>query len=451
MSKAQKVVWTKGMFLMPQHFQAQDYYFEQMLQFRAATSHFANWGFSRLAVDEASLVNGQFSLRYCERVMPDGLAFQAPLVEELPATRSVEEHFTAARQESLDVLLAIPEERDSARNFGANEIETVRRSYRYMAETRVAMDSTAGSDEKAIQVAKKSLRVVFENENRDGMTSLRVARIMRSSGGTFVLKPDFMPPMLDIAASDVLMNLLRRLVEMMAAKGDSLSNRRQRTFNLADVSNSEAADFWFLYTINTYLPEIEHLWRVRRGHPDGLFRTMLRFAGALTTFASDERARDLPEYDHNNLGPSFVALDQRIRDLLEIDWQSKGVTIPLRPTDRFVWSGSFTDERHLDATQFLLSVTSPIPTDELIAKFSRLAKLASPADLVRLIQASLPGLSLRHQPTPPPPLKMTTNSQYFSFDASGPLWEKIRQSRSISIFVPGEIVEPRMELLAVLK
>ena len=83
MSKPQKVVWTKGMFLMPQHFQAQDEYFEHEFHFRAAVSNFANWGFSRLGIDEASLVNGFFTLRHCEGVFPDGLAFQASLVEEL--------------------------------------------------------------------------------------------------------------------------------------------------------------------------------------------------------------------------------------------------------------------------------------------------------------------------------------------------------------------------------
>jgi type VI secretion system protein ImpJ len=452
MSKAQKVVWTKGMFLMPQHFQAQDYYFEQMLQFRAAVSSFANWGFSRLEIDEASLVTGLFTLRHCEGVMPDGLVFQAPRIEELPTGRQVEELFSAARQEQLDVFLVIPEERESTRNFGADGVQAAaKRNYRYMTETRTVVDATAGSDEKAIQVAKKSLRILFENENMDGMTSLRVARIVRSPGGTFALKTDFMPPMIDIAASEPLRSMVRRLSEMMGAKSTSLRGRREKSFNLSDVGNSEAADFWFLYTINTYLPELEHLWRVRRGHPDVLFRTMLRIAGALRTFEQEEDAGNLPEYDHNNLGAAFTALDKVIRDLLEIDWQSRGVTIPLRPTDRFVWSGSFVDERHLDAVQFVLSVSSPIPVDELISKFPRLAKISSPTELTRLIQASLPGLAVRHQSSPPPPLKMTANSQYFSFEASGPLWERIRQSRTIGIFVPGEIADPKMELLAVLK
>ena len=93
MSKAQKVVWTKGMFLMPQHFQAQDEYFEQALHFRASTSSFANWGLSGLGIDEASLVNGLFTLRHCEGVMPDGLAFEMPAADELPPGRPVEGMF----------------------------------------------------------------------------------------------------------------------------------------------------------------------------------------------------------------------------------------------------------------------------------------------------------------------------------------------------------------------
>ena len=450
MSKAQKVVWTKGMFLMPQHFQAQDHYFEEMLHFRAGVSSFANWGFSRLAVDEASLVNGFFTLRHCEGILPDGLIFQAPLVDELPPGRQIEEYFSAAKQAHLDVYLAVPQEREAARNFGMSE-GTSKGTYRYIAETRSAVDATVGADEKAIQVAKKALRILFDGENLDGFASVRVARVVRSPAGTFVLHSEFMPPLIDIAASEPLMLLVRRLVEIMAAKSASLAQtRRQKSQDLADFSNSEAADFWFLHTVNTYLPELQHLWKVRRGHPEVLFRAMLRLAGALTTFSLNDNVRDLPEYDHGNLGASFTALDERIRRLLEIGWQSKCVAIPLRPTDRFIWSGTFADERQLEAAQFLISVSSPIPVDELIAKFPRLAKVSSTPELTRLIQASLPGLSLRHQPSPPPSVRLNLSCHYFSLDASGPLWERILQSRVLSVFVPGEIADPKMELLSVL-
>src|SRR6516162_8513295 len=103
MAKPQKVVWTKGMFLLPQHFQAQDEYAEHALHFRSSISNFANWGFSRLAVDEASLVNGFLTLRHCEGVFPDGLTFEAPSVDELPPGRQVNDYFADTRRPHLDV------------------------------------------------------------------------------------------------------------------------------------------------------------------------------------------------------------------------------------------------------------------------------------------------------------------------------------------------------------
>src|SRR5438309_1071686 len=135
MSKPQKVVWTKGMFLMPQHFQAQDEYFEQTLHFRAAVSNFANWGLSRLGIDEASLVNGHFSLRHCEGIFPDGLSFQAPLIDDLPAGRQVDDHFADTRRPHLDVYLAIPQMRLSGANFQLTASDgSSSSSFRYAAE-----------------------------------------------------------------------------------------------------------------------------------------------------------------------------------------------------------------------------------------------------------------------------------------------------------------------------
>ena len=117
-----------------------------------------------------------------------------------------------------------------------------------------------------------------------------------------------------------------------------------------------------------------------------LYRAMVRLAGALTTFDPNQGVRDFPDYDHDNLGECFTALDLRIRELLELPLHSKCVTIPLQLTEKLVWSGSIADERHLKDTQFILSVSASMAVDELIAKLPRLAKLSSPNDISRLVR-----------------------------------------------------------------
>lgn len=454
MGKAQKVVWTKGMFLMPQHFQAQDEYFEQALHFRASTSSFANWGLSGIGVDEASLVNGLFTLRHCEGVLPDGLTFEMPMADELPPGRPVEEMFPPT-QTALDVYLAIPQVRPSARNFAivakAQEAVNGQMSTRYVAETRSVIDATVGMDEKPIQVGKKSFRLLFQGESLEGFTCMRIAQITRSPAGTYVLSTKFIPPLLDIVASDYLMMMARRQVEVLTAKSSTLTqSRKQKGRDVADFTTTEVANFWLLHTVNSYLPELRHIWKVRRGHPDVLYRAMLRLGGALTTFTFNHNVRDFPDYNHDNLGECFTALDLKIREMLETVLSSKCVTIPLELKERLIWTGSISDERYLKGSQFILSISAGIAVDELIAKVPQLAKLASPNDISRLVRNSLPGVVLRHLPSPPSAVPSKLDNQYFSLVQSGALWDALSQARSVSLFVPSEIVDPKMELLVVL-
>ena len=192
MSKPQKVVWTKGMFLMPQHFQAQDEYFEHELHFRAAVSNFANWGFSRLGIDEASLVNGFFTLRHCEGVFPDGLAFQASLVEELPAGRQVDEFFAASRQAYLDAYLCHTAGMRPAAHRVHDGLgrELCQSPSALAAEAQTITDATLGSDEKTIQVGKKSLRLpVRRRESGWIHHPPHRARITRSPGRNLRAQP----------------------------------------------------------------------------------------------------------------------------------------------------------------------------------------------------------------------------------------------------------------------
>ena len=58
MKNRHRVVWTKGMFLTPQHFQTHDQFLQDAIQFRFAASQYANWGLTELNIDSEALANG---------------------------------------------------------------------------------------------------------------------------------------------------------------------------------------------------------------------------------------------------------------------------------------------------------------------------------------------------------------------------------------------------------
>jgi type VI secretion system protein ImpJ len=388
--------------------------------------------------------------------MPDGEPFDIPETDEMPPSRSVTDHFPPTR-DTLDVFLGIPENRPRARNVtipGPDRAESSSAppSTRYLAETRMITDDNAGGEEKPVQVARRTFRLLFEDEYRDGFSSFRIAQVTRNAAGIPILSPRFAAPCLNLASSGYLTMLLRRQIEILATKSTTLSApRRQRGKVLAEFSPSETANFWLLHTVNSYLPELKHIWKVRHGHPEPAYVAMLRLAGALATFSLEAHPENLPDYDHNDLGRCFTLLDDKIRDLMETVIPSKFVPVPLELRDRFIWSGTVTEDKYFRNSQFFLAVSAKMGVDDLIRKVPQLMKISSMDDVQRLVRNSLPGLTLRHTPTPPAAIPMKLDNQYFSLNQGGPLWDAIMLSRQIAVFAPGEIVEPKMEILIVLE
>src|SRR5712692_849659 len=214
MRNLRRIVWSKGMFLTPQHFQAHDSFLEDNLQFRFDASHFANWGVTDLGIDQESLTNGLFTLHHCRGVLPDGLAFSIPETDQPPPGRALADHFPPT-QETLDVHLAIPERRPRGKNFTltvAPEAPENQSTTRYVAETSMLLDETGGADEKPVQLARKNFRLLFGGESLDGSTTLRIAQVTRSPSGLYILNPRFVAPCLNIASTEYVMMLLRRQV-----------------------------------------------------------------------------------------------------------------------------------------------------------------------------------------------------------------------------------------------
>ncbi len=444
------------MFLTPQHFQTQDQFFENALDFRFRASHFANWGVTELAIDSEALANSTFRIDECRGIMPDGESFHMPEIDGFPPSRTFKDQFLPNR-DSLDVFLTIPESRPRARNVtipGPDQPETSDGppETRYLAETRMMTDENAGDEEKAVQVARRIFRLVFEGEYRDGFSALRIAQIIRNAAGMPVLNPKFVAPCLNLASSKYLAMLMRRQIEILATKSATLSApRRQRGKMLAEFSASETGNFWLLHTVNSYLPELKHIWKVRHGHPEAAYVAMLRLAGALATFSMEGHPENLPDYDHDDLGRCFTLLDEKIRDLMETVIPSKFVAVPLELTDRFIWSGTVTEDQYFRNSQFFLAVSAKIGIDDVIRKVPQLIKISAQDDVQRLIRHSLPGLTLRHTPTPPAAIPVRLDNQYFSLNQGGPLWDAMILSRQIAVFAPGEIVDPKMEIIIVLE
>jgi type VI secretion system protein ImpJ len=312
-------------------------------------------------------------------------------------------------------------------------------------------DENASQIERPVQIARKNFRLLVDSEAREGTPAIKVARVTRTDSGLMQFDPTFVPPLLNISASDYLMSIARRLLENLTAKSASLAGmRRQKSQGLAEFTASDVANFWLLYTTNTYLPPLRHLFEVRRGHPEVLFNLMNQLAGALTTFSSSVFPADLPAYDHTDLGGRFTDLDNKIRYLLETVIPSNFIALPLKYASPSIYTTPLADDKYLQDTKLYLAVNAQMPEGELIGKAPRLIKACSANHMEHLVRNALPGVSLRHLQIPPSAIPVKLNYQYFSLNQDGPEWEAIKRSRNFATWVPADFPNPELELIIVM-
>jgi type VI secretion system protein ImpJ len=434
------------MYLGPHEFQAQARYFEDAIHFATAALWFQGYGLVGCALDNDALANGTVSLVHASGIFPDGTPFHFPQSDAVPAVRPIAELFPPTR-DTLTIFLGITERKSGARNCAVSGEPG---DARYFAEFRNCNDETSGGDGRPVPFRRKNVRLLLESELTGKIVSLPLARVRRDGSGHFVFDPDFVPPCLRITASERLMVMLRRLIEILEAKSTALSRSSSGSGGLADFSSRDLANFWLMHAVNSGLAALRHHWISKRGHPEELFLEMSRLGGALCTFALDSHPRALPHYDHQHLGECFEKLDDHIRTHLETIVPTNCVSIPLTRTADSFYEAEITDTRCLGRARWVLGIHAAVGDAELIERTPQLVKLCSARFVGELVKRAMAGLTLTHLPSPPPAIPARVETQYFSVSRDGPFWDHIVQTHRVGIYVPGEFTDAELELLVLL-
>lgn len=447
MKQLQPVLWSKGTFLTPQHLQLQDKFLEDSLNFRLQALKFCAWGFSEVVLDQELLADGQLAISRASGIFPDGLIFEIPGPDQPPPSKSLAEFFDPGMRD-LDIYLSVPDYKDKGLNVaGLGRVATSR----YLAEISTVRDDNTGAGDKPIQIARKNFRLLAANESREGSSTLRIANIEKTETGAFRLNPRFVPPLLEVRASDYLRGLVNGILEILTAKSAQLAGgRRQKNQSLADFTASDIANFWLLYTVNSNIPVLNHLLQGQRCHPEELFTALTALGASLTTFSPTIRPRDLPLYDHANLSKVFTDLDEKLRVLLETVVPTNVVSLPLKQVSNTIYATALDQDKYLQNTRMYLAISADSSEDAIIRGVPRLVKTCSATHIEQLVSNALPGITLTHVSTPPSAIPIKLKYQYFSLNQSGAAWDTIPRARNFAAYVPAEIPNPQMELIILL-
>jgi type VI secretion system protein ImpJ len=432
------------MYLGPHQFQAQNRYFEDSLHFAATAFGFQPYGWLGFSLDADALRNGTACLLHARGLFPDGLPFNMPECDPLPPPREIAELFPPTR-DGLTILLGVPTRKIGGPNCALADDSP---DSRYVGEVREFPDENTGSDERPVRVGRKNIRLLLDSEPREGFVSMAIARVMRDGAGHYIFDPDFIPPCLQLSASERLLLMVKQLIEILEEKSAALAGTGSGKVN--EYSPREIASFWLLHAVNTGAASLRHLWQSKRGHPEEVFLELSRLAGSLCTFSLESHPRALPLYDHERLGECFAELERHIRRHLEIVVPTNCLQIPLRKTSNYFYEGEVADARCFGPSRWVLGIHAGVGDADLIIKTPQLVKVCSSKFVGELVKRAMPGLALTHLPIAPSAIRAKMETQYFGITRTGPFWVHIMETKRVGVYVPEELPNPELDLMVVL-
>lgn len=449
------------MHLAQHHFQAQSRYVENAAAFALSHLYFKPYGVAACRMDQDAIRNGSVAVTTARGIMPDGLPFRFP-DDRTPSPIPLRDRFPDGA-ERCDVVLSIAAYRAGGANctLAGNGDQG---ALRYVSRDREVPDETTGGEMRVIQVAAKNFRLeLADGESpREDRVRLPIARVQRDGAGGFAYDEDFVPPCIQIGASDRLMAVVTGLVEVIDQKSSAMARERAASRrSLADFASREVASFWFTHILHSALPALRHYLDARTIHPEQLYATLIRLGGGLCTFGMETHPDSLPLYDHDRLGECFLGLDSQIRAMLELAIPTNCVHIPLEPLDPEApgeptsaqtgfLAGKVFDDRCFGESQWYLGVQAQLSGVDLSARVPGVVKLCSAEEIAKLVKRSLEGPPLTHVPSPPAALSPRLGMEYFRIGRTGPAWERIALMKSVGVHVPDVIPDPVIELSVVI-
>lgn len=442
MSANNKIAWTEGLFLRPQHFQQQDRATERYIETRCQTLRSHSWGLTELELERDLLAIGKLGLRRASGVFPDGTPFRMPDDEPLPTPLDI-----GANLRDQVIYLAVPLRKagalDAARGDSHDGL------VRYRINEVEARDSTSNASTMALlEVASLRTRLLPASEPAEDYARIPVAHVVECRADKkVVLEERFMPTVLDARTATPLATFITELLGLMHQRGEALAGRVTAT---GRGVSAEIADFLMLQVINRYEPLVAHFADSGVIHPEDLYRLCVMAAGEFATFTSTaKRPPNIAGYRHERLRESFEPVMAALRASLSAVLEQSAVPIPIEPKKFGISVATVADRPLLTTAVFILAARADLPAEELRRRFPQQLKIGPVEKIRDLVNLQLPGVPVHPVPVAPRQIPFHAGFVYFELDQSNELWAQLKNSGGIAVHVAGEFPGLNMELWAI--
>lgn len=438
-------LWEDGAALAPQQFQQQGHWNAHIADTVARMGISHPWGMVGVEFDDAALVLSRLNTTRLVVRFQDGTIIDTDLADNLPPVYDLS---AANGSEAVEVVVALPLLSASGGNLDNGQDSD--RPKRWKAE-RVVVQELAGHESGELAILRNAISLRLSTQENTAYLTCPVARLVRNAQGQWRRDRSFIPPMLSVAASPLLVSeLAELLVRLQARRRRLMALRRESNERMADFAVADVSLFWLLNTLNSAEPVLAELLQTPTRHPELLYRELARLAGGLLTFSLEHDAGDIPSYQHDVPERVFPPLLALLDKLLEASLPSRVVSIQLEHQEQ-IWKGSLHDARLREGADLYLSVRSSMPNHELQTKFPLLCKAGSFEDVSDVVNVALSGIVIKPLSHVPAAIPLRLENQYFSLDLNSDAARTMLEMGSCTFYTPRSLGDVKLELFAVLR
>ena len=342
------VNWYEGLFLRPQHFQANERWWTEQLSCSQRWDNPYHYGIHKIEFSEEALRNQQFEVKTLEARMRDGtLVKLGDGVEPDQVDLKRIAHTTGVRaslshafddDSVIQVYLGVPKLQLGSENLVRNEstngdltpkngdsngngnghVNRIEARFREIAQ-EVHDENRSGSDQQ-IHLRQLNVRILLSTDDHSGYELLPIAQIKRASDRESApqIDTDYIPPVLAISNWPGLgRDVVRGIYDIIGQKIEVLSEQvRNRGIARQSLDPADADRVAMLEVLNEAYSTLGVMAFIDGVHPLEAYTELSRIVGKLSIFGEDRRAIELPPYDHEDLGTIFPEIRRRIESLL---------------------------------------------------------------------------------------------------------------------------------------
>lgn len=442
MGSKNKVVWSEGLFLRPQHLQQQDRHTAwQVLQTLQAMP-LQSCGFTRLALDPVALETGQIALSEAQGVMPDGTFFAFP-----DDTAEIEPVSVQAQSGAGLVRLAVPAmAAEAAQIDPAHAAPSGMRFRGRMIAVRD--DIRDGADPVELEVAQLAPKLLLPQDEARGYVTLPIARLDGlNADGSVLLDTGFLPPALNIGAVPWYARLLKELVTGIDRVAEAHGGM------VLGGTGASMENLLILEAANSARQRLGHMLAQDNVHPSQLYMELAAIAGRLATYgASARRLGEMPAYDHIDPQAAFGELADTLRSLVlslrHVEPKSRALRV-VRHSEN-IWTVRIDNPEIIRSSRIVLRVGGDLSEALLRKMFVDQATVGAADDFDALWKSRLTGIPLKPLGSQPREIPYDGERLCLELDRSSSHWAALAEAPGFVVGVAGTLErEPEIDCYAV--